>query len=212
MNKLRFLTNLILLSLSLFILSCSPSEQNRQIETNQQNETEEINQERVNRQENTKETEAEVVSGKGSELTTEGLTQNRDMSQYDQGGHFDCAGGFGKDSFHIGCNENKIRDFVWQHWAKRKRGYIRITYHSEDARSTFHIFIEPNDNGEWNVVWRIARWHTIQKYNNKIDDIWGITVEQVKDKPKKGSWAIIFKNSSGKIIRKIPYYEEYYDE
>lgn len=210
MNNLRFFTSLIFLSATLLSFSCSPSERKEQVEAKviQLNEIEETKKEQVNEQENTKNTKAEIILGKDSELTTEGLTQNRDMSQYDQGGHFDCRSWIAKDKPHGECNENKIRDFIWQHWTKKKQGYLRITYNTVDATSTLHIFIEANENGEWNVAWRIARSHAMPQYNNQITDIWGISIEQVIEKPKKGSWAIIFKNSSGKIIRKIPDYDE----
>ena len=48
----------------------------------------------------------------------------------------------------------KARDFIWQHWLEKKRGYLVVTITSPDAASDVHMFIEPNDAGAWRVVWR----------------------------------------------------------
>ena len=97
-----------------------------------------------------------------------------------------------------------MRDFIWQHWSEKRRGYIRVTYNSTDAVSTSHIFIEPGEKGEWHIARRIVPWHSIQKMSNQLDDILGlVTVERVEGK-NKGDWYIVIKRSSGKIVYKIP--------
>ena len=47
--------------------------------------------------------------------------------------------------------------FIWEHWQKKRRGYIRVTVDSVDTMSTSHIFVEPNDRGPWHVAWRVAQ-------------------------------------------------------
>ncbi len=212
MSNLRIFTKTILSLILLFSFSCSYNEQKEtvKVSANQQDNAEEIKEKQGNQQndnEEVKETKVEVISGENNELTTKDLTQNRDLNQYDQGGHFDCRGLIAKNESRVQCNENKIRDFIWQHWTKKKRGYIRVTYNSVDATSTSHIFIEPNEKSEWQITWKIARLHAMPKYNSLLTDILGITsVERIKDEPEKGKWALMFKNKSGSIVQTFPHF------
>ena len=105
------------------------------------------------------------------ELTSKTITQGRKISEYDQGGYFDCREQAPGDDPCGECDEKKIRDFIWQHWTNKKRGYVRVTYNSVDSLNTSHIFIEPNANGAWKIEWRIARFHVIPELNNRIDDV-----------------------------------------
>jgi hypothetical protein len=157
--------------------------------------------------EETKNTKAEVIWKDKGELTTKDITQKRDSTQYDDGGYFDCRGWIAKNEARGVCDEKKIRDFIWWHWNDKKRGYVRVTYDSVDAKSTSHIFIEPDEKGEWSVAWRIVRFHAFPQLNNQITDIAKIVrVERIEDKPKKGEWALIFKNKIGSIMGKMPYF------
>jgi hypothetical protein len=101
-----------------------------------------------------KTTKAEVIS-KDSELTTANIAQDRNLSLYDDGRHFNCYLIYEGDDPE--CSIPKIRDFIWQHWQNKRRGYIRFTFGSIDAVSTSHIFIEPNVQGVWHIAWRIVR-------------------------------------------------------
>jgi hypothetical protein len=78
------------------------------------------------------------------------------LSTYENGGHFNCYMRY-KDEKDDICDLPRVRDFIWQHWQNKRRGYIRITFGSIDAQSTSHIFIEPNEQGAWHVGWRIVR-------------------------------------------------------
>lgn len=148
-------------------------------------------------------TKTEVTATKSGELTSKNILENRDISQYDQGGHFDCHGWTPKEASDP-CDEKKVRDFIWQHWSEKKRGYIRITYGSVDARSTSHIFIEPNEKGEWYIAWRIARSHMLPGHNNIVHNILGlIIVERVEGK-EKDDWSIVIKRGPGNVVYKIP--------
>lgn len=151
------------------------------------------------------ETKAEVI-WQNDELTAKGITQNRNLSEYEQGGHF-TKGGLIKENPCFDCGEKSGRDFIWKNWTEKKRGYIRITYHGTDAFSTSHIFIEPNEKGEWRIAWRIARQHTSSEYDNLITDIPTIIeVDRIEDKSEKDEWALIFKNKIGEIVQKLPYF------
>ncbi len=118
-----------------------------------------------------KETKAEVFIDHGA-LTSSGIAQKRDLRIYDDGGHINCrlgmvrySGETANDFSPERCLLPKLRDFVWEHWQSKKRAYIRISFDSVDAVSTSHLFIEPDSDGQWHVVWRIAR------HNNRITDI-----------------------------------------
>lgn len=147
-------------------------------------------------------TKTEVTATETGELTSRDILQKRDISRYDQGGHFDCHG-WTKEPKDV-CDEKRVRDFIWQHWTDKKPGYIRITYGSVDARSTSHIFIEPNDKNEWHISWRIARWHVLPGGSNIVHDILGlVTVERLEGKNNEDG-SIVIKRRSGEIVYRIP--------
>jgi hypothetical protein len=93
----------------------------------------------------------------GRELMTADIAQARDMTLYDDGGHFDCREHSFSDTSLRNCDLPKTRDFIWEHWQKKRRGYIRVTVDSVDTMSTSHIFIEPDSLGAWHVAWRVAQ-------------------------------------------------------
>ena len=110
-----------------------------------------------------KETKAVVII-KDGELTTSDVAQQRDLASYASGGHINCRDGMVRyggesaaDFSSERCQLPKLRDFVWEHWQAKKRGYIRISFDSVDAVSTSHLFIEPDKDGKWHVAWRIVR-------------------------------------------------------
>lgn len=91
-------------------------------------------------------------------LTVDGVEQGRDLSSYERVD----LGSVRNES------ESAIADarlFLWEHWSKRKPGYLTLTGSSVDATSTSHIFIERDGTGRWRVAWRIVR------HNGLIDDL-----------------------------------------
>jgi hypothetical protein len=47
----------------------------------------------------------------------------------------------------------RVREFVWQHWTERRRGYAVATRYSREGEpSVFHFYIEPDAGGTWQVV------------------------------------------------------------
>jgi len=137
---------------------------------------------------------ASVIQGKEGELTIENITEGRDMSQYEQDVHYDCR--------QFKCNRQKFRNFIWQHWVKKKRGYTKVTYKPHFER-TNHIFIEPNKQGEWKITSRSVSNEPLQNGNTVMDAVGINTVERIKIKSKKIEWELIFKNKDGEIIQKI---------
>jgi len=146
--------------------------------------------------------EPEINRKDNGELTVKDITQNRDMSQYDQGGHILCCHPV-DDRKNIMSEEKNVRDFIWRHWTEKKQGYIRLTYMGADNSNTTHYFIEPNGDGEWIVVWKNLYKHSLPEYNQSIRDGFGI-VEQVETKRGKDNWELKFKLRYGKGINGIP--------
>jgi hypothetical protein len=175
MNTLHFISKILFLSIILLNYSCSS---------------------------NSKPT-SEVFSGNDNEWTTKDITQSRDITQYEQGGHFWCSlrpNGNEEDRFN---GEKKVRDFIWQHWTKKKRGYIKISCGGVDTSSTTHYFIEPSENGVWNV----ARRHIFIDSEDKrtiFDDF--VTVGHSEAESEKDNWRLILKTKDGKTFETIPQY------
>ena len=141
----------------------------------------------------------EIIFGENGEATIKDITQKRNMTQYEQGGNFDCRtyifnGKRGE------CDKNKFRDFIWQNWFEKKRAYVRVTENSPDVGGTFHYFIEPDKNGEWSIIRRLVRWHALPPGIREIVDFPKVfSVEQIKDKTNKENWTLVFKDKAGKI-------------
>jgi hypothetical protein len=147
-----------------------------------------------------RETRAEVIVQRG-ELTTSDIAQERNLSVYDSGGHFNCRNWVTEqDRTEINCDVPVVRNFIWQHWRDRRRGYIRITFDSVDAVSTSHIFIEPDSNGNWHVAWRIVRHFGMV---TDIPDI--VSVERAirRRNDRSGSYVLVFKGREGDVIQRI---------
>jgi hypothetical protein len=110
-----------------------------------------------------KETKASVIVKTGKLIASD-IAQERDLASYDDGGDINCRvgtvrhpGETAADFSSERCQLSKLRDFVWEHWQTKRRGYLRISFDSVDAVSTSHLFIEPESDGKWHVAWRIVR-------------------------------------------------------
>jgi hypothetical protein len=148
-----------------------------------------------------KSTKAAIIVQNG-QLTTAAIAQGRDLSLYDDGGHANCRAGMVRfqgesaaDFNSENCRILKVRDFIWEHWQNKRKGYIRISFDSVDAVSTSHIFVEPDQNGKWHVAWRIVR------HFGEITDITDIiSVERAEPKRTDrggGSYVLVFKDRDG---------------
>lgn len=85
-------------------------------------------------------------------------TADRNLSAYAFGGHLGCRTPFIRESPRCQTSLRKARNFIWNQWRDKKRGYVVVTITSPDAASDVHMFIEPDDAGGWRVVWR---WESI---------------------------------------------------
>src|SRR5439155_247615 len=85
------------------------------------------------------------------------VTGGRVLSLYDFGGREGCGIVLKTEIPKCDASLQTARDFIWNHWANRKRGYVIVKRASVDAESDAHIFIEPDKTGTWHVVWTWAR-------------------------------------------------------
>lgn len=152
-----------------------------------------------------KPTKPEIFQGRDNEWTTSDITQNRDISQYEQGGHFWCRmRPYGNEENPLN-GEEKVRNFIWQHWTEKKRGYIKISCGGVDTSSTTHYFIEPNEKGEWIIATRNLFKHALPEYDNQpIKDDVAVSVEKVESDKNKSDWTLILKANDGEILDKLP--------
>jgi len=59
-----------------------------------------------------------------------------------------------RDSPRCESSLTKARNFILSHWRHKTRGYIIVKLASVDAASDAHIFVEPDANADWHIVWR----------------------------------------------------------
>lgn len=141
---------------------------------------------------------AELIKATGDELTVENITEKRDMSQYADGGHIDCHG--------FRCNQREIPKFIWRHWTKKKRGYIRATYSGIDVVWTEHIFIEPNEKGEWGILWRVVREQVSMPSEYWLDDaVEIVSVDRIRINSRYEKYKLVFKNKHGETTRTVSF-------
>lgn len=155
------------------------------------------------KQRNEKKTTTERITvNKDGEVSSATIAQGRDLQLYDQAGHFNCRRWTTTVSKDPHETKKRIeesyavaRNFIWEHWQNKKRGYLRLTADSVDAAATLHIFIEPDITGRWQIVRRIARVHAMMP--STVDE--SPIIRVVERKPKvNGNDELIFKDVNGK--------------
>jgi hypothetical protein len=135
-----------------------------------------------------KEIDVEIIE-RGAELTTADIAQNRDLKLYEDGGHVDCRH-WREDRVQPPSDcEGKVRTFIWNHWKRHHRGYIRLTGNSVDSTSTMHVFVEPGEGNEWVIVIRnVNSWYGSPDSQQKIYDSPPATsIHFIKEKSRRGT-------------------------
>lgn len=149
---------------------------------------------------------SEVFHDNERAWTTKNITQNRNMTEYDQGGLFWSSTRYGETFGNLKDRlegEKKVRDFIWQHWLEKKRGYIKFNHARTDTSTTTHYFIEPDEKGEWIVVRKKIFQQSDGKFEQREDFL--SSLERVGNK-ENGDWFLISKSGNGEIIEKLPIY------
>lgn len=161
----------------------------------------------------TRTSKTKVFVNPNGELTIKQITQNRKIAHYDYGGSIDCTRLWLKNfkfTFNTRpkglCDENEARNFIWEHWVSKQRGYLRIRYSGIDTSNTEHIFIEPDKNGNWAIRWRSVNASAITRGGEVADFAKIVSVQRTENKPSSGEWALVFKNAEGTIIWSLPYF------
>ena len=97
-----------------------------------------------------------------AELTRK-IIGDRDLTLYADGGTFLVGMGLEVGTYMPPYSDEfkqtlevtaQAREFIWDHWTQQRRAYLRLEFTGVDASSTAHLFIEPDDQGRWNIVWR----------------------------------------------------------
>ena len=104
----------------------------------------------------------------------EGIELDRKMSQYDEGGvvehcfreedypeQLENAGieVVGRRVFSRWTREcivenERARQFIWEHWQSKRNGYIQLNFYCPDCETVDHVFIEPDEHGDWRITIR----------------------------------------------------------
>lgn len=99
------------------------------------------------------------------------VKEDRDLSLYALGGnHSYCSKISGNDLEKCEFDKNEARDFIWKHWKDNQRAYIVLESKDNESFSRDHIFIEPDENGEWILV--VKNVSTERKY------AWGLWIRE----------------------------------
>ncbi len=97
---------------------------------------------------------SDEVHSNSSEMV--GLAGNRNLSDYDSGGDFSNCAQIPKITMQECVNKlARGREFILNHWAAKRRGFIVFHTATVDWHNDVHIFIEPDEVGNWRVV---TRW------------------------------------------------------
>lgn len=89
------------------------------------------------------------------EAEPETILQDRDLSLYALGGQTeDCFNNFEDEPRECEAQREKARDFILRHWHSKRRAYIEVQFNAIDRFYEHHVFIEPSQRGEWEIVWR----------------------------------------------------------
>ena len=143
-----------------------------------------------------------IISGEKNELTIRSIASERDLRLYDQGGVIDGYHSLSsihspaqKDHRKIENDIEKARDFIWEHWQNKKRGYIRVTQDTVDHGWTTHFFIEPGIDGTWEISRKVigtpqAPTDNAIRDKEKVHQLDRLTIGQ-------GHTQLVFKDGSG---------------
>lgn len=144
---------------------------------------------------------SKIFEGNDNEWTTKDITQNRDLTQYEQGNHFYCNRSPKGEN---GIGEKKVCDFILQHLNEKRRGYIKISCDGVDTSHTSHIFVEPDEKGEWNILVRTVGQHAIKEYSNdEIGNSHYSSVECLENYSTNAKWTLIYITKEGQKIRSL---------
>jgi len=79
--------------------------------------------------------------------------ENRDLSLYDVAPEAkNCSWMQNAERGECLIERQRARQFIYEHWRLKKRGYISVEFSCADCDPIVHYFIEPNENGTWRIA------------------------------------------------------------
>jgi hypothetical protein len=130
----------------------------------------------------------------------ETITQNRNLFDYERGGRvYDCFNTSSIEFRRCEASRNKARDFILKHWQDKKRAYIIVEFNGVDSFNDYHLFIEPDQAGQWRIVWRKLMSLSHREFTGNIDVSTALSVTKHQGQTS-GSYYLIFYDKDGKEI------------
>ena len=132
------------------------------------------------------------------------IIQKRDLSRYDDGGKFLAA-------LHSAIEPSQmeeLRNFILEHWKNHRRGYVRVNFAGVDNLEESHIFIEPNDAGNWRFISRtIHHQAVIPPPPLQLRDLPEIAAveraKRSKDYWLPGGYVLVFRHKDGTEVGRL---------
>lgn len=136
-----------------------------------------------------------LIKGADGELTVAAIEQGRNLQLYDQGGHCYCSKFVRpEEEIKVEAELAKARQFIWEHWHNKKRGYIRLTFTGKDNATTEHFFIEPDPGKKWVINRRTVTLHALMPGRlMDLEKIFRVRRQLEKNQPQ----TLVFENSEG---------------
>ena len=136
----------------------------------------------------------------------ETILQNRNLSDYDLGSRSEnCFNNFEVKVEECELSRNKARDFILKHWQEKKRAYIVAEFGGVDSFSEYHIFIEPDNKGNWHILWKQEYSDSEREFAKNIStrDMTSVKrkIATEDDHPYKiGTYYLIFLDNKGNSV------------
>lgn len=139
----------------------------------------------------------------------------RELSGYDICGPFDLN--FTPKSDDWEARTAEVREFLWDHWQKKRLARASIHYLSREGEpNNVEYFVEPDSSHEWHIVIEgIGHLHRRPSSEERIETVVVLVLERIrlraawlepkipipKDQPVKPQfYELLFKDDNGKIV------------
>lgn len=147
--------------------------------------------------------------------------QPRNLNLYDKAGPYVIS--LNLDAQSRDRMESDARAFLWSHWHQRRRGHVMITQYSKEGEpSVSSYFIEPQNEGVWQIVVRVKRTLTDRNHSKgkrfvvveyQTDLVERIQVPKDRRGPRvlvpaeeerpPEAYRLVLKNKEGKVLAEI---------
>jgi hypothetical protein len=88
---------------------------------------------------------------------------DRDLKKFAKGGSVEIRAGLDPPSEQE-RKRSGVREFLWNHWKNRVRGWIQVTFWSQaDDPSTYDIYVEPREKERWTITVEYERQCCIEQ-------------------------------------------------